>query len=90
MVDRHLLREFHIDEAELDAVIAASFPDFAEEDIYHQEAQAYDLNQILTGTTSAIRVKASSSETNGTRPSLLRKLARRLKLNWKSSKTQSA
>lgn len=50
MVDRHLLREFNIDEAELDAVIAASFPDFSEEEIYHQEAQAYDLNQILTGT----------------------------------------
>ncbi len=50
MVDRNLLREFHIDEAELDAVIAASFPDFAEEDIYHEQAQAYDLNQILTGT----------------------------------------
>ncbi|MEN9557335.1 MAG: hypothetical protein RLZZ232_3621 [Planctomycetota bacterium] len=50
MVDRNLLREFNIDEAELDAVIAASFPDFAEEDIYHEQAQAYDLNQILTGT----------------------------------------
>ncbi len=50
MVDRNLLREFNIDEAELDAVIAASFPDFSEEEIYHQEAQAYDLNQILTGT----------------------------------------
>jgi len=50
MVDRNLLREFSVDEAELDAVIAASFPDFAEEDIYHEQAQAYDLNQILTGT----------------------------------------
>ncbi|MFN9720510.1 MAG: 30S ribosomal protein S1 [Planctomycetota bacterium] len=50
MVDRHLMREFNIDEAELDAVIAASFPDFAEEDIYHEQAQTYDLNQILTGT----------------------------------------
>jgi small subunit ribosomal protein S1 len=50
MVDRNLLREFNIDEAELDAVISASFPDFAEEDIYQEQAQAYDLNQILTGT----------------------------------------
>jgi len=50
MVDRNLLREFSVDEAELDAVIAASFPDFAEEDIYHEQAQAYDLSQILTGT----------------------------------------
>ncbi len=50
MVDRHLMREFNIDEAELDAVISASFPDFAEEDIYHEQAQTYDLNQILTGT----------------------------------------
>ncbi|MFO0999207.1 MAG: S1 RNA-binding domain-containing protein [Planctomycetaceae bacterium] len=50
MVDRNLLREFNVDEAELDAVIAASFPDFAEEDIYHEQAQTYDLNQILTGT----------------------------------------
>jgi small subunit ribosomal protein S1 len=50
MVDRNLLREFSIDESELDAVISASFPDFAEEDIYHEQAQAYDLNQILTGT----------------------------------------
>ncbi|MEY3174448.1 MAG: ribosomal protein [Planctomycetota bacterium] len=50
MVDRNLLREFNIDESELDAVISASFPDFAEEDIYHEQAQAYDLNQILTGT----------------------------------------
>ena len=50
MVDRNLLREFNIDEAELDAVIAASFPEFSEEEIYHQEAQAYDLNEILTGT----------------------------------------
>ena len=50
MVDRNLLREFNIDESELDAVISASFPNFAEEEFYHQEAQAYDLNQILTGT----------------------------------------
>lgn len=50
MVDRNLLREFNIDESELDAVISASFPDFAEEDIYQEQAQAYDLNQILTGT----------------------------------------
>lgn len=50
MVDRNLLREFNIDESELDAVISASFPNFTEEEFYHQEAQAYDLNQILTGT----------------------------------------
>jgi small subunit ribosomal protein S1 len=50
MVDRNLLREFNVEEAELDAMIAASFPDFAEADIYHEQAQTYDLNQILTGT----------------------------------------
>ncbi len=50
MVDRNLLREFNVEEAELDSLIAASFPDFAEADIYQEQAQTYDLNQILTGT----------------------------------------
>jgi small subunit ribosomal protein S1 len=52
MVDRHLLREFNVDESELDAVISASFPNFAEDEsvFYEDEAQAYDLNQIISGT----------------------------------------
>ncbi|MBL8814637.1 MAG: 30S ribosomal protein S1 [Planctomyces sp.] len=55
MVDRHLLREFSVDESELDAMMAASFPelsgdDDAISDLYDQKAQAYDINQILTGT----------------------------------------
>ncbi len=55
MVDRHLMREFSVDEGELDAMLAASFPELgADEDaiseLYDQKAQAYDINQILTGT----------------------------------------
>ncbi len=52
MVDRHLLREFGVEDSELDAVMAASFPDFAgdESEFYESEAQTYGLNDILTGT----------------------------------------
>ncbi len=52
MVDRHLMREFNVEESELDAVMAASFPNFAEDEsvFYEDEAQSYDINQIITGT----------------------------------------
>jgi len=55
MVDRSLLREFNVDESELDAVMAASFPELAHDenainDLYDAKAQAYDINEILTGT----------------------------------------
>ena len=52
MVDRNLLREFGVEDSELDAVMAASFPDFAgdESEFYESEAQTYGLNDILTGT----------------------------------------
>ncbi len=52
MVDRHLMREFNVEESELDAVMAASFPTFAEDEsvFYEDEAQSYDINQIITGT----------------------------------------
>jgi small subunit ribosomal protein S1 len=55
MVDRSLLREFNVDESELDAVMAASFPELATDDnaindLYDAKAQAYDINEILTGT----------------------------------------
>jgi small subunit ribosomal protein S1 len=52
MVDRHLMREFNVDEGELDAVISASFPSFAEDEnvFYEDKAQSYDINQIITGT----------------------------------------
>jgi len=52
MVDRNLLREFSVEDSELDAVMAASFPDFAgdESEFYESEAQTYGLNDILTGT----------------------------------------
>ncbi|MEO2025432.1 MAG: 30S ribosomal protein S1, partial [Fuerstiella sp.] len=48
MVDRNLLREFHVDNAELEAVMQASFE--ALEDVINAEAQTYDINDILTGT----------------------------------------
>jgi small subunit ribosomal protein S1 len=46
------MREFNVDEGELDAVISASFPSFAEDEsvFYEDEAQSYDINQIITGT----------------------------------------
>lgn len=52
MVDRNLLREFGVEDSELDAVMSASFPDFAgdESEFYESEAQTYGLNDILTGT----------------------------------------
>ncbi len=55
MVDRNLLREFSVDEGELDAVMAASFPELSTDenainDLYDAKAQAYDINEILTGT----------------------------------------
>ncbi len=48
MVDRNLLREFNVDNAELEAVMQASFE--ALEDVINAEAQTYDINDILTGT----------------------------------------
>ena len=55
MVDRHLLREFSVDDSELDAVLAASFPELATDEeaihgLYDDQAQAYGINEILTGT----------------------------------------
>jgi len=52
MVDRNLLREFNVEDSELDAVMSASFPDFADDEsvFYESEAQTYGLNDILTGT----------------------------------------
>ena len=55
MVDRHLLREFTVDDSELDAVLAASFPELATDEeaihgLYDDQAQAYGINEILTGT----------------------------------------
>ena len=46
------MREFNVEESELDAVMAASFPNFAEDEsvFYEDEAQSYDINQIITGT----------------------------------------
>ena len=52
MVDRNLLREFHVDDAELDAVMEASFEGMENgfEDVLQEQAQTYDINDILTGT----------------------------------------
>ena len=52
MVDRNLLREFGVEDSELDAVMSASFPDFADDEsvFYESEAQTYALNDILHGT----------------------------------------
>ena len=55
MVDRNLLREYSVDDLELDAVMAASFPELSTDenainDLYDAKAQAYDINEILTGT----------------------------------------
>ncbi len=48
MVDRNLLREFAVDDAELEAVMDASFDML--EDVINEEAQTYDINDILVGT----------------------------------------
>ncbi|MEZ6032824.1 MAG: 30S ribosomal protein S1 [Planctomycetaceae bacterium] len=52
MVDRNLLREFGVEDSELDAVMSASFPDFADDEsvFYESEAQTYALNDIIHGT----------------------------------------
>ncbi|MCA9083290.1 MAG: S1 RNA-binding domain-containing protein, partial [Planctomycetaceae bacterium] len=52
MVDRQLLREFNVDDAELESVLKASFE--ALEDVLHEEAQTYDINDILKGTVVRI------------------------------------
>jgi small subunit ribosomal protein S1 len=52
MVDRNLLREFNVDDDELEAVMQASFD--ALEDVINAEAQTYDINDILTGTVVRI------------------------------------
>ncbi len=52
MVDRNLLREYGVEDSELDAVMSASFPNFADDEsvFYESEAQTYALNDILHGT----------------------------------------
>ncbi|MEZ6042728.1 MAG: 30S ribosomal protein S1 [Planctomycetaceae bacterium] len=55
MVDRHLLREFSVEDSELDALMAASFPELSTDEdaihgVYDDKAQAYGINEILTGT----------------------------------------
>ena len=47
MVDRHLLREFDIDDAELEAILSGGI-DLDEE--IQKEAKTYDINDILNGT----------------------------------------
>jgi len=47
MVDRHLLREFEVDDAELEALLSGDF-DLDEE--IQKEAKTYDINDILNGT----------------------------------------
>ncbi len=44
MVDRHLLREFSVDEQEIESLFTEP-----EELLYEHEAQTYDINQLLTG-----------------------------------------
>ena len=46
MVDRHLLREFDIDDAELDAILG----DIDLDGEIHLQARTYDINDILNGT----------------------------------------
>ncbi|APZ92836.1 30S ribosomal protein S1 [Fuerstiella marisgermanici] len=48
MVDRHLLREFSVDDAELEAVLEGSFD--ALDEAIQNEAHTYDINDILQGT----------------------------------------
>ncbi|MEQ9410724.1 MAG: 30S ribosomal protein S1 [Fuerstiella sp.] len=48
MVDRNLLREFTVDDAELESVLEGSFD--ALDEAIQQEAQTYDINDILQGT----------------------------------------
>ncbi len=57
MVDRHLIREFNIDDEELDAAFDLSSIDYSAmtapddlENIYGSVAQAFDVNQIIEGT----------------------------------------
>ena len=47
MVDHHLLREFHVDDEELESLLGGSFD---LDDEIQKEAQTYDINDILTGT----------------------------------------
>lgn len=47
MVDHHLLREFHVDDEELESLLGG---DFDLDDEIQKEAQTYDINDILTGT----------------------------------------
>ena len=48
MVDRNLLREFSVDDAELEALLSDDFSILDEE--LQKEAHTYDINDILTGT----------------------------------------
>ena len=60
MVDRHLLREFSIDDAELDREIMGGLagldvtsPDQMD-DVYEERAETYEINQIVQGTVVRI------------------------------------
>ena len=51
MVDRNLLREFSVDEQELEALFPVDEAGFVDEaGMYETEAQTYDINEIITGT----------------------------------------
>ncbi len=51
MVDRNLLREFSVDEQELDSLFPSDESGFIDEaSMYETEAQTYDINEIMTGT----------------------------------------
>ncbi|MEZ6060784.1 MAG: 30S ribosomal protein S1 [Planctomycetaceae bacterium] len=51
MVDRNLLREFSVDEQELDSLFPTDDSGFLDEAaMYETEAQTYDINEIMMGT----------------------------------------
>jgi small subunit ribosomal protein S1 len=51
MVDRNLLREFSVDEQELEALFPVDEAGLVDEaGMYESEAQTYDINEIMTGT----------------------------------------
>ena len=54
MVDRNLIREFHVDEEELEQTLKESLADIGRDDtemdvLYDERARTFDVNQVIDG-----------------------------------------
>ena len=59
MVDRNLIREFQVDDSEIESELGEAYQQFEDEDgtmdvVYDETSRSFDLNQIVTGTVLSI------------------------------------